>query len=280
MAHDDINTLLKVIRPSVLYLDYTGRRAEALKLALSGKELVSRYGNKLISAWLCIKSGWILSQQGSHTEAIEQIEEGNKEYEQLADDTGICFAKCFLAQALRHAGELSEVEKLLEEVVTEASRLGYREGISIGEFERGKLAREQNDWNKAYTHFSAAYRALLELNEITTGIFSLTILAIKGTYGTAALKLGKYSEAKDASLQVLTVLEKWRYLGIASNFTARMHLQVTVIEEALENYSEAIRHAERALTLYISTKYEKGIRQAQQMLERLQTRRINDYRSC
>jgi len=277
MDHDDSNTVLKVTRPSVLYLAYTARRTEALKLALDGKEITRRYGNKKISAWLCIKSGWILSQQGLHKEAIEQIEEGIEEYEQLEDDVGICFARCFLAQSLRHAGKLSEADRLLEKVVAEASRLGYHEGISIAEFERGKLAREKNEWHKAYRHFSAANDAVSELGEAPTDIFSLTILGIKGNLGTSALKLGKYTEANEVSRQVLAALEdeKWRHLGIARSFNARMHLQVAEAEEASENYSEAISQAERAMALYSSTKYEKGISQAQQMLEKLHAWKTN-----
>ena len=277
MAHDDSDTILEVIRPSVLYLAYTARRAEALKLALNGKEVTRRYGDRKASAWLCIKSGWILSQQGARKEAIEQIEEGIKEYEQMEDDIGICFAKCFLAQSLRHAGKLSEAERLLERVVAEASRLGYHEGISIAEFERGKLAREKNEWHKAYRHFSAANDAVSELGEAPTDIFSLTILGIKGNLGTSALKLGKYTEANEVSRQVLAALEdeKWRHLGIARSFNARMHLQVAEAEEASENYSEAISQAERAMTLYSSTKHEKGISQAQQMLGKLHAWKTN-----
>jgi tetratricopeptide (TPR) repeat protein len=268
-SHGDYETALQVMRPSVMYLQYSGRRVEALKLALDGKEVAGQAVKKDLGAWLCIDAGWILSQQGAHEEAIEQIEEGIKEYKQLANDTGLCFAKCFMAQTLRLAGKLREAEKSLEEVISESAQLEYREGTILGKFECGKLAREQNDWNKAYVHFLAAHTTLLELKNAYNEMFSLTILAIQGNYGTAALKLGKYSEAKDITLEVLSTLEKWRSLGLASNFTSRMHLQVAEIEEALENYPEAISQASQALVLYTSTKYEKGIKQAQQMLERL-----------
>ncbi len=271
MAHGDENMVLIIIRPSVLYLAYTARRIEALKLALNGKELAQRHGDKEISAWLSIEIGWILSQQKSPRQAIEQLNNGVKEYEQLNDDAGICFAKCLLAQALRHAERLSDAEKLLEEVLSEASRIGYYEGISIAEFEFGKLARERNEWHKAYEHFSAAVRALSQLDEASANMFSLTIFAIKGNRGTSALKLEKYNEAKKIFDEVLTILEdqRWHHLGIARDFNARMHLDLAEAETGLKNYPEATHHAERAKELYTSTKNQKGIMKAGQMLEKL-----------
>jgi LuxR family glucitol operon transcriptional activator len=278
MARDDKNTVLKVIKPSVLYLAYVARRAEALELALEGKEITRRYGDEKTNAWLCIKSGWILSQQESHEKAIEQIEEGIKKYERSIDNKGVCFAKCFLAQALRHGGRLSKVEELLAEVVDKAENLGYHEGVSIAEFEFGKLARKKNEWERAYEHFSNADSALLRFGEKSTDIFSLTILAIRGNRGTAALKLSKYAEASEISRQVLDVLEdeRWRHLGVARNFKARMHLQAAEAEAFVENYPEAKKQAERALALYTSTENKKGIEQAQQVLERLRDRKAND----
>jgi LuxR family glucitol operon transcriptional activator len=270
ITRDNHETVFKIIRPSFLYLQDTGRRAEALKLAWHGREFARQYGNKSISAWLCVASGWILSQQGSHRDALEQIEEGLKGYQQLADDAGICFARCLWAQALRHAGKPLEAEKPLKDAIAEASRLEYHEGISIGEFEQGKLARTEHNWEKAYAHFSAARSALSELGDTPTDLFTLAIL---GNYAVAAFELGKLDEAKEVSKWVLDVLVKWRRrFDLASNFTARMHLQVAEIEEAIENYPEATRHAKEALALSYSTRNKKGIEQAEQFLERLQER--------
>jgi len=168
IAQGDCMTAVEVLRPSVLYLQYTGRRAEALKLALDGKKLARQYSKNAVSAWLCVDAGWIMGQQGTQREALEQIEEGIREYAQLANDMGVCFAKCLLAQALRQSGRLTEAESLLEEIITEASRLEYREGTCIGEFELGKLAREQDDWGRAYMHLSSAYRAVMEFDKLAT----------------------------------------------------------------------------------------------------------------
>lgn len=260
---NDTDTALAVIQPAVLYLQYTGRRVEALKLAILGQENTRQHQNKSIQAWLYVDIGWILSQQGSYEDAIVQIDMGLKDYKEIQDNMGVCFAKCFLAQALRHAGKVLEAEQTLQQAADEASKLDYREGICIAEFERGKLARDQQDWNSAYTHFALAYQAVLALDENFTDIFSL---AVRGNYGSSLMKLDRQADARDVTLQVLALLKKWRYLSFASNFTARMHLQAAETELGLGNPSQAIPHIELAMDLYISTKYEEGIKQAQQLL--------------
>lgn len=266
IIQNDYEAALKVIQPSVTYLKDAGRRGEALKRASQGMELAKQAGNISIYAWLCVNSGWILSQQGTHTEAIELTKIGLQEYQRLPDNNGECFAKCFLAQAFRHSGQLPETKKLLEEVVNESSKLKYREGLSMAKFELGKLARKQDNWDEAYTHFSIAYSTLSKLVDGKfTDIFSLSIL---GNYGTAALSLGKYVEAKEVTLQVLTILEEWQ--NVASSFNVRMRLQIAEIEKMLGNNIEALKHAEHALKLSRSKGNEKGVRQAEKFVETLQ----------
>jgi len=269
LSREDYEILLKVIRPAVLSLQYSGRRTEALKLALSGAESSAQEGDRSTSAWLHVDAGWILSQQGVHEEAIEQTSKGLIRYKDLEDEVGACFAICFLAQAQRHAGQLSDADSSLGAAIAEASRLGYLEGIALARFEMGKLARDQADWDAAYHHFGIASAALSNLGEAFTDI---TSLAIQGNLGESALRLGKYAEAKEITFKVLEVLEKWRFLGLASNFTARMHLQLALIEQALGFSDVALKYSEMALKLSHATRDERGISRAEQFIMRLQDR--------
>lgn len=256
----DFIGFLQIVRFAVLYLQYTGRRVEAQKLALDGQEIARQHNDIALQAWLCADVGWMLSQQEAHTEAIKQIEESIRIYQLLSNQRGICFANCLLAQALRHVGTINDAKSLLLEVNEEASHIGYKEGIALAQFELGKLAREDKDWDRAYVHFKEAYLAISALIEGSfADIFSLAIL---GNFGSAALNLGKLEEAKAATLKVLDVLEVWREKSFASNYTARMCLQAARIERELYNYVGAKKYAELAALIYESTKNQTGYQEA------------------
>jgi LuxR family glucitol operon transcriptional activator len=262
------DTALRVMRPAVLSLQYVGRRAEASKLALMGKELAQICGDRPMEAWLSIDIGWILSQQGAEDDALKQIEEGLRVYKELSDVLGVCFAQCFLAQAMRRAKRLTDAKELLEGIVQRASGLGYSEGLSIAKFELGKLARDQNNWEDAYKYFGKAREALSKIDNTFHDIFSL---GVHGNYGGAALELGKYLEAKQISLQTLAVLKQWRRdWDIATNFTARMYLQVAEAERSLGNYFEARDYATQALTLLQSLERKEDIDEVKTLLEELE----------
>ncbi len=265
-SRGDIDIMLMAVQPAVLYLQYTGRRVEALKLASNGIEAALQQGEISISAWLNIDAGWILSQQRSNLKALQHIRAGLAEYRQLGDEAGICFAECFLAQVLRHTHSSSETEALLDRVRAEAIRLNYLEGLVISEFELGKLARDTGDWSGAYSRFSKAREILETLYHMPVDIFSL---AIQGNFASAAQQMGYYLQAKEATQRTLIELEKWRDFGVASSFTGRMNLQLAEIEAALGDRGTAAEHAEKALRLARMTKDARIAQQAQELIENL-----------
>lgn len=261
------DVLFEVTQPSVLYLHHTGRRTEALKMASDIKELARNQDIRLLSAWLCVECGWILSQQGIHSLALAQIGEGSRDYKYIENQNGICFAQCFEAQVLRLSGHIIEAELKLKESIEQASKIGYFEGVIICEFELGKLERDRGNWDNAHLHFSESFRLLTEHQKSFTDIFSLSVL---GNYGAASLNLGKITEAHNATIQVINELDKWRSQDFATDFTARMHLQAARIEEKMGNFDKAIYHTQLGLTLAHSTRQEKSIRLAEELLAKLQ----------
>jgi tetratricopeptide (TPR) repeat protein len=260
------DVLFEVAQPSVLYFHHTGRRTEALKIALDVKELARNQNLRLLSAWLCIECGWILGQQGMYSQALDRIKEGGKDYEYVKNQNGICFAECFEAQVLRLAGKVTEAEQKLKNSIELAAQIAYHEGLVIGEFEFGKLERDRGNWLEAYSCFAKSFRLLTEYHKKLTDIFSLSVL---GNYGAIALRLGRITEARDATIQVIGELERWRPQDFATDFTARMHLQAAQVEEKLGNVDEAIYHAQQGLTLARSTYQEGNIKLAEQMLMNL-----------
>lgn len=257
------DVLFEVAQPSVLYFHHTGRRTEALKLALDVKELARNQNFRLLSAWLCVECGWILGQQGMYSQALDRIIEGSKDYEYIKNQNGICFAECFEAQVLRLAGKITEAEEKLKNSIELASKIAYYEGMVIGEFEFGKLERDRGNWIEAYSCFAKSFQLLTEYHKKFTDIFSLSVL---GNFGAIALRLEKITEARDATIQVIGELERWRSQDFATDFTARMHLQAARIEEKLGNLDEAIYHAQQCLILARSTYQEGNIKLAEQML--------------
>ena len=265
LAHNKADTALNVIKYAILYLQYVGRRAEALNLANFGIDLAEEHQHLSLSAWLAVDSGWIHSQQGSHNQAIIRTKNAVRFFQEANDKLGEIFANCFLAQTLRHAGQLQEGENLLLEVVEKSLEFNYTEGLVIANFELGKIARERSDWPNFYT---SLYKAISNIppSEHSPDIFTL---AIQGNYGTAALRLGHIDEARDITSQVIKNLDIWREFGLASKYTARMYMQYAEIENSIGNKSAALEYCEKALEISKTTKDESGIGQASKMIEKL-----------
>jgi LuxR family glucitol operon transcriptional activator len=265
LAHNKADTALSVIKYAILYLQYVGRRAEALNLANFGISLAAEHQALSLSAWLSVDAGWIHSQQGSHQQAIICTQNAVRLFHEDNNELGVIFANCFLAQTLRHAGELQEGEKLLQEVVDKSNEFKYAEGITIANFEFGKIARERGDWINFYNYLSKSI-SNIPPSEYSPDIFTL---AIQGNYGTAALRLGYIDEAKEITSQVIKNLDLWREFGLASKYTARMYMQYAEIEISTGHPKTALEYCEKALEISKTTKDDVGISQASKMIKKI-----------
>jgi len=264
---NDEQTFLKIVQYSVLYLQYTGRRTEARKLAGDGQRIARELGDMPLYAWLCVDAGWILSQAGEHREAVNEVLRGKDVYLDLDDPRAEIFADCVLAQVRRQLGEIEIAYEILMTARDRATALGYVEGTALAHYELGKLAREAEDWAAAYSELKQANVAVTKLISGTyTDIFAL---AIQGNFGTAAFNVGEYEEARSVVQAVLQMLESWRVKNLASNFTARMYLEAARIESKAGDVDEARRLAQLAKQTSESTNDHTGMDRADRFIESL-----------
>jgi tetratricopeptide (TPR) repeat protein len=257
------------IAPALLYYyDLMGDWATLVKEALPLLSYASEIGNletvTAVSDWL----NWIYSQQGRHEEAKKYCILALESARRLENPEWICSVLVNAVQASRRRGDLKQAVKVIDELKASLLNLEYdtkRYLMSVCEFELGKIARENGDWEKARDLILEAQRILQK--GPFQGLFTIELSGgILLNLGLVAYKLNDLESAASYYAQA----EDWfeREGGSAADMLT-LYARFAQLEEKRGKRENAKKYAQRVVDWCLALSMRKELLIAREVLEKI-----------
>ena len=136
------------------YLDATGRWNTLLSLINRGLELARTSADVRALGRLGDLKAWLLEQRGELDEAESTIHESLACYRQLKDEEAETVLLQRLSAIYRKRGDFTKARSFIESAYAIAERLQNGDLMALVDTQHGKLARDQQDWEKAGTYLA------------------------------------------------------------------------------------------------------------------------------
>lgn len=230
------------IKPALFHLQVTGRRAEGLKLANICYEAIESIGNVILTAWIELYIGWVLTQNDDER-AEDMLKSALHRFEVHNELKGKCLALCFTGQMCRKFNVSCNAKSLLEEALSLAEKNCFTEGQVLVLYEFGKLARDEDEWEKSY-QFLEQVVDIISSDKERYG--DEMFLALLGNIGQIAIRLGKFNKAEQYCLASFSRL---RGPDRVTSFAARLNLCLAEARLRLGNIDSAKQYAVQALDI-------------------------------
>ncbi len=228
-----------------VYYDISGQWAELLNTGQRNLEYSRLTGNLESIARITQFLGWVYSQQGRHAEAENAILEMLEAASQLEDLTWQWATWLLYSQVQRRRGAFEEAFKCCQQALEFTSRLKSEQQIYAKadvDYELGKLARDQEDWQAARAYFSSA-RDVFRHDE-TDPVFNLErAWGLVSNLGLVAHKLGELDKAAELYRQALGFFKETGGRGFMTTVLVRL----AALEEQRGRQETAQTYAQEAL---------------------------------
>jgi len=235
--------VLSFSQAAMRYLDIEGRWNELADYGEKLSMIAQALNNKRSLAWICVHwLGWLYAEQERYELAEKFTQRSLLLYQELNEIKGICFTMTHLARVFRRIGKYDAAEKICNEAMVLAEKHGYSDEITSVHFQLGKIAQDQGEWKKAKTYFESVINWCEEHeNEIEVD-FAVQMLAT-GNLGWVEYHLENYQHGKELTERSLEFFESMGGKGQNSI----LHLRLAIIENALNNKENALKHLNKAL---------------------------------
>jgi LuxR family glucitol operon transcriptional activator len=240
--HTRLDILLQILPALSSYYDLAGQWSDRLRIGQIGLEYADLVNDQQSRLFIRTRIlSWILSQQGDHKEADRYLSDAFNIAQQTDDVLWQCEILILTSQTLRRQKELEQALKVCQQALQLVAEPQYSYERASIEYELGKIARDQGDWNTAQAHFLAARDAFVRNSDSATpGEHTWGILA---QLGFVKHQLGDTDSAAQMYLQAI---ESCRLTGGKGALTTLL-VRLASLEEQRGNSTEALEYAHEAL---------------------------------
>lgn len=231
------------------YLDVVGRWNDMLKYGQRALDLVNSVGDRASAVGLMSMFGWTLGQMGEFSEAKEFLQRGLSACESIGGNerhVAKCNMLAHLGQVARKARDFAKARTLYGEAskIVKTHNLTDEHQANI-DYELGKLARDQGDWELAREFFFKVYDWAKEKQEDHQILDTALAMGAQGNLALALYHQSAYGEARDLCIDSIRFFEKQGGKG----YLAVLKHRYALIEEALGNHEAALRAAREGLQM-------------------------------
>jgi len=247
------------------FLEVTGRWNEMQILVTDILGLAESLKNELAIARLYNIIAWILMQQGKLDEAEPLYLIGLETYRNQNNQAGEAIILHHLSAIYRKRRQFQQAEKYCQQAEDVACKSGNADLQALVQGERGKLARDQQNWLKAKKIFTELTEYFEKRVEQTPRDEPLA----RSTWGHLAIvayHLGNFEEAKQLCLKSLEFFES---LG-TKGYMAVLKYRLALAEDALGQKTEALGHAAEAVDWFDRLGMKPDYLEAKKLLARLE----------
>jgi tetratricopeptide (TPR) repeat protein len=247
------------------YLEVVGQWNEVLELCGKALALAESSQNARAIARLSQVMGWILGSRGEYAEAEAHFSRALSNYEQEEERAGQSIALHLLARNYRQQEAFAEARELCDRAWEIAQDLGAGDLKALIQTEYGKLARDMEDWELAWHHFTGVKQWFEERKEETPRDESLA----RGNWGQLALvayHLGRPKEARDLCLKSLEFFETHG----AKGYVATLKYRLALAEQALGEHEAALEHVREAMDWFDRLGMKPDYEEAEELIQRLE----------
>jgi len=170
-----------------------------------------------------------------------------------------------LALISRKRGQFSRAAELCDNAYRLALEMGSEDLQALVQNERGKLARDMQDWDAAWQHFTAV-QEWFENRTATTPRDDDLAFGNMGQMAWVAYHLGRLEEARSLFLQSLDL-----FAARSKGYKTTLRYRLALVEEALGHLEPALAHASDAVYWFERVGMQRDLEEAQSLLARLQT---------
>jgi tetratricopeptide (TPR) repeat protein len=265
-AHGSAEDVFALTAAAHDYLEVVGRWNEMLDLCRRSLGLAVSVQNPIAGAWLANIIGWVLSQMGEYAEAEKMCQDALTWYQSVSNREGESVVLQHLSIIHRKRGDFDTARQLNDRAwrIADERAIGDLKVWILVEY--GKLARDQHEWEAAWTYFSIVKDWFEKRVEQTPRDEPLA----RGVWGQLALvayHLGRPQEAKDLCLKSLEFYERYGTKG----YMATLKYRLALAEEALGEDEAALRHAKEAVDWSERLGMKPDHAEALMLLDRLTT---------
>lgn len=248
------------------YLEVAGRWTEAIVYTQQALDLARSVDDPIAIARLANVLGWILRQRGDYQQAIPLFEEALRQYRKIGSDEGESIGLQHLSGVFRKLRQFERARQLCDQAWVIAEKVDLGDLKALVKTEYGKLARDMEDWSRAWDYFAEVRDWFQELAEETPRDEPLARSAW-GHLAIVAYHLGRPEQAKELCFRSL---EFFKTSGTKA-FLATLYYRLALAEEALGEAEAALHHAEVAVDWFERLGMKPDLEQAVILLERLAT---------
>ncbi|MCL4298956.1 MAG: AAA family ATPase [Anaerolineae bacterium] len=224
------------------YLDWIGDWNRAIAIKQRALDLATTIQAQIFRARFSSSIGWYHIQQGNYHTAKKLFTEARVLYQEVGNQEGECIALMRLGAAHRKEGNYNEAKQCYDQAWPLAETLGSGDLQAVANFEYGKLARDQQQWELAWEHLSK----MTSWFEARTELAPADEEMARSTWGHLAIVAyhqGRFQEAKELCLKSL---EFFKDQGTKS-YMATLNYRLALAEAALGEREPALEHARFAL---------------------------------
>jgi len=247
------------------YLDATGDWNRIITLCRQVLRLARTVQNPVAIARFAIIEGWILRQWGEYGRAESSFLDALGQSRQAGHQEGESFALQHLSAVHRKLGAFDKAKELCDQAWSIAENLGKGDLKALINIERGRLARDMQNWELAREYFTAV-RDWFEERVEQAPRDEIIARSTWGHLAVIAYHIGRPQEAKELCLKSMEFFE-----GHGTKaYLATLKHRLALAEEALGEYEAAIVHAREAVNWFDRLGMKPDYVEAKVLLERLE----------
>jgi len=253
------------------YLDVSGDWSGIVTLCRQVLRLARTVRNPNAIARYAMQEGWILRQWGEYGKAESSFRDALDQYRQAGNPEGESIALQHLSAVHRKLGAFDEAEELCDQAWNIAESLGKGDLKALIDLERGRLARDMENWELAWTYFTAV-RDWFEERVEQAPRDEILARSTWGHLAIIAYHLGRPQEARELCLKSMEFFEGHG----TKSYLATLKHRLALAEEALGEYEAAIVHAREAVNWFDRLGMKPDYVEAKVLLERLEQNWASD----
>jgi tetratricopeptide (TPR) repeat protein len=247
------------------YLGALGDWNTTMLLCDRALELATSLQRRIAVARFAMMEGYIFRQRGDYEEAESKFLEALSLYEQEDNWEGKSIAMDNLAAVYRKMGMFDQAQTLSDEAMKIADTLDDGDLKALINIERGRLARDTDNWELAWEYFTAV-RDWFEERVEQAPRDEMLARSAWGHLAIVAYHLGRPQEAKELCLESLDFFETYG----TKAYLPTLKYRLALAEQALGEYEAALQHAREAVDWFVRLGMELDHAEALALLQRLE----------
>lgn len=246
------------------YLEVVGRWNEIIIMVDDVLGLAESVQDNISIARLNAIKGWVWMQQGKLDDAEAKFEISLEKYRAQKSREGETIVLQHLSAVYRKRRQFDTAAEYSEQALEIASQLNTEDLVALVNTERGKLARDKQDWftaKKLFTEITEYFEKRVEQAPRDEPLARSTW----GHLAVVAYAQGNYQQSKELCLKSLEFFE----VSGTKGYMATLKLRLALAEEALGDKRNAKIHAIESADWFDRLGMKPDYLEAKKLLERL-----------